>query len=241
MPKLYCVSDIHGYSKELKTALDKAGFDPNDENSWLITLGDHFDRGPEPMGVMNYLQSLPRKILCFGNHEWLISDLISRGYPERHDWHNGTAQTIIDLAPEAQTFEEACGIAYNKTKDFTESMVNYVELKEHIFVHSWIPLKYDGSFNPNWRNATQKEWNDAMWGNPFKLAEQGLLPPDKTLVFGHFHTSYPRHKYEGKPELGPEADFSTYYGDRYIGIDACVYYSGKINVLVIEDEFIEEQ
>ena len=239
MSKLYCVSDIHGYSKELKTALDKAGFDPNYENSWLITLGDHFDRGPDPMGVMNYLQSLPRKILIHGNHESLMLKCITRQYPESHDWHNGTAQTIVDLAPEAQTFQEACNVAYEKIKDFTGSMVNYVELKEHIFVHSWIPLKYDGTFNHDWRNATQEEWDNAMWGNPFELAEQGLLPPDKTLVFGHFHTSYPRRKHENKPEWGTKADFSIYYGDGYIGIDACTAYSGKVNVLVLEDDFRE--
>lgn len=241
MPKFFVFSDCHGYANELKDALNHAGFDPNNQEHWLIGVGDYLDRGRQPQEVIDFLMGLDRVKLVKGNHNLLLAECISRKYPEYYDWHNGTAQTIIDLAPEAQTFEEACDIAYNKTKDFTESMVNYVELKEHIFVHSWIPLKYDGSFNPNWRNATQKEWNDAMWGNPFKLAEQGLLPPDKTLVFGHFHTSYPRHKYEGKPELGPEADFSTYYGDRYIGIDACVYYSGKINVLVIEDEFIEEQ
>ena len=239
MSKLYCVSDIHGYSKELKTALDKAGFDPNDENSWLITLGDHFDRGPDPIGVMNYLQSLPRKILIHGNHEFLMLKCIARQYPESHDWHNGTAQTIVDLAPDAKTFEEACNIAYEKIKGFTGSMVNYVELKNHIFVHSWIPLKYDGRFNPDWRNATQKEWNNAMWGNPFELAKQGFNQTGKTIVFGHWHCSTGWVEKEGRSEFGYDAKFDPYYGDGYIGIDACTYHSGKVNVLVLEDEFIE--
>ena len=90
----------------------------------------------------------------------------------------------------------------------------------------------------NWREASQKEWNEAMWGNPYELAEQGFLP-NKTLVFGHFHTSYPRHKYENKQEFGEEADFSPYYGEGYIGIDACSAYSKKCNVIVLKDEFID--
>jgi serine/threonine protein phosphatase 1 len=240
MPKFFIFSDCHGYANELKTALDQAGFDPNNQEHWLIGVGDYLDRGRQPQEIIDFLMNLDRVKLVKGNHNILLMQCISRGYTEYYDWHNGTAQTIIDLAPEAQTFQEACNVAYEKIKDFTGSMVNYVELKEHIFVHSWIPLKYDGTFNHDWRNATQEEWDNSMWSNPFELAEQGLLPPDKTLVFGHFHTSYPRRKYECKPELGPEADFSIYYGNRYIGIDACVYYSGKINVLVLEDEFMEE-
>lgn len=33
MPKLYIISDVHGFYDEMRTALDKAGFDPTDENS----------------------------------------------------------------------------------------------------------------------------------------------------------------------------------------------------------------
>ncbi|MEE1302328.1 MAG: hypothetical protein UHD64_06040, partial [Bacteroidales bacterium] len=83
------------------------------------------------------------------------------------------------------------------------------------------------------------EWEDARWGNPYERAEQGLFP-DKKIVFGHFHTSYARNKYEGKPEWGNNADFSIYYNDNYIAIDACCAYSGKLNVLVLEDEFLEK-
>ena len=92
-------------------------------------------------------------------------------------------------------------------------------------------------FDPEWRHANQDAWETARWGNPYELAEQGLLP-EKTLVFGHFHTRWPRHKYEGKPEFGEGADFSIYYGDGYIALDACCAYSGKLNCLVIEDDFI---
>jgi hypothetical protein len=193
---------------------------------------------------MEYLQRLPRKILVKGNHESLLLDCIQRCYPLSYDWSNGTAKTIIDLAPDAKAFDVACMMVYEKVKNFIDSMVDYVELKKHIFVHSWIPTIGQNEmffkFKEDWREARYKEWENARWGNPFKMAEKGLLP-DKTIVFGHFHTSHARSKYEGMPEWGDDADFSIYYGDGYIGIDGCTAYSGEVNVLVVEDEFLDKR
>lgn len=251
MKEFFFFSDCHGNKDALKEAIDKSGFDKNNTNHFLVGLGDYFDRFNQPQEIMDYLNSIERKILVLGNHEELLINCINRGYPMSHDWHNGTAQTIIDLAPNAKTFDVACAVAYEKVKDFIGSMVNYVELKNHIGVHSFVPLKCNDKLPPHyiknrkfefkkdWRDATDKEWNDARWGNPYELAKQGLLP-EKTLVFGHFHTSYPRAKYEGKIEFGEGANFDIYYGDGYIAIDGCVAAdNGQINVFKIEDDFID--
>lgn len=250
MPKFYILSDVHGYFDEMKQALDEAGFDPNDENSWLVSLGDNLDRGDQPQEVINYLMSLPRKILVRGNHTDLLMDCIDRGYALSHDWHNGTAQTILDLAPKALQFDVGCAVAYEKVKDFVGSMANYFETENHIFVHSWIPLIAEDGLPPwntrdrkfsmmeNWREATDKEWCDARWGNPFDMAEKGLFP-DKTVVFAHWSTSSKWAELEGRSEYGADAKFDPYYGDGYIAIDGCTALSHKVNVVVIEDEFIE--
>ena len=55
---------------------------------------------------------------------------------------------------------------------------------------------------------------------------------------GHWHTSWARAYFEGKDEFGSNADFSTYYGNGYIGLDAMTAHTGKINVLVVEDNMI---
>ena len=243
------MSDVHGFYDEMINALNKVNFNP--ETDFLISLGDTTDRGPNPQKVINFLESLPRKKLVLGNHESLLMNCIENGFPYSADWHNGTAQTILDLAPNSKTFEEACTVAYERVKPFVDSMVNYWETANYIFVHSFIPLKClddlpkyytrnrQFEFDPDWRHAHASEWENARWGNPYELAKKGFLP-DKTLVFGHFHTSWPRHKYEGEPEMGKGADFSIYYGDGYIGIDGCTAYSGKVNVLVLEDSFLED-
>ena len=38
MPKLFVVSDIHGFYDEMMNALDEAGFDPSNEEHWLISF-----------------------------------------------------------------------------------------------------------------------------------------------------------------------------------------------------------
>lgn len=253
MAKLFCFSDCHGFFDELKQALDEAGFDPNNEDHFAVGLGDFWDRGNQPQEVMDYLMSLERKILISGNHESLFKECVKRGYPYEYDAHNGTMGTIKQLGGweynNDKSFEQCCIIAEQKAKPFLDSMVNYFETDNYIFVHSFVPLKCNDympmhytknrkfEVNPDWRTAHQYEWDDAMWGNPFDLARKGLLP-DKTLCFGHWHTSWARHHFNGKPEWGDFADFSPYYGDGYIGLDACCAYSGKINVLVLEDNFL---
>lgn len=251
MPKFFVTSDIHGYYDQLQQALDEAGFDPNNEDHWLITCGDHFDRGHQPIQVLEYLQSLPRKILIKGNHESLLLSCIQRGYPQGYDWNNGTAQTIIDLAPNAQTFDEGCTVAYARVKDFIYDMADYFETANHIFVHSWIPLirkddlpmhytknrKFE--FDSNWREAHHSDWEEARWGNPYDMIDHGFLP-DKTIIFGHWHCSTGWSKAEGRTEFGVSAKFDPYYGDGFISIDACTAHSGKVNVVVIEDDFLED-
>jgi hypothetical protein len=251
MPKLFIISDVHSFYDEMKYALDKAGFDPENENHWLISCGDALDRGPKSQEVIDYLMGLHRCVLIKGNHDSLIMDCLSRGYPQSHDHNNGTFRSVIDLAPDADNFYDACAVAYEKVKPFVDRMVNFFETKNYIFVHSFIPLKCHDNlpvyytrnrhfeFNPDWRHAHFSDWETARWGNPYELAKRGFLP-DKTLVFGHYHTSWPRHKYEGMTEFGDGSDFSIYYGSGYIAIDACTAYTGKVNVLVLEDEFLEE-
>jgi len=43
--KMFVVSDIHGHYTLLREALDRAGFDKDNEDHLLICCGDYFDRG----------------------------------------------------------------------------------------------------------------------------------------------------------------------------------------------------
>jgi hypothetical protein len=65
--------------------------------------------------------------------------------------------------------------------------------------------------------------------------------PDKTLVFGHWHCSKGWAKKEHRSQFDDDAKFDPFYGDGFIAIDACTAHTGKVNCIVIDDEFLTTQ
>lgn len=100
MRKWFIFSDCHGFYKELTIALRRKGFDISNPEHCIIFCGDALDRGKEPTEVYRFLRSIPkdRRVLIRGNHEALMRDLLMRGYPEDHDVHNGTLDTLYAMA-----------------------------------------------------------------------------------------------------------------------------------------------
>lgn len=100
MKKYFFVSDIHSFYTPLIKALNKKGFDVNNQDHILVVLGDVFDRGYETLEVYNFLKSIPkdRLILIRGNHESLYIDLLDKDYPESYDFNNGTVRTFCQIA-----------------------------------------------------------------------------------------------------------------------------------------------
>lgn len=260
--KLFVVSDIHSFYEPFKKALDAAGFDPSNPQHWLISAGDCFDRGPDSEKLLHFLMQLERKVLVKGNHDLLLDDLCMRGFPYSHDKQNGTTRTVQDISGKqsAYDFHSACEITWNKLARYRELLVNYFETERYIFIHSWIPTEiiYDEgaskpwhkivkhqSYKEDWRSATEAEWEESMWGNPFDKAFEGLNKTGKTLVFGHWHCSY-GHKLRAAEtnnltsEFEESAIWEPYIDDEYniIGVDRCTAHTGEVNILVLEDNFI---
>lgn len=256
--KLFVVSDIHSYYTALKEALATAGFDRDNPEHWLIVCGDAFDRGYESEEVLWFLMSLERKVLIKGNHDLLLEDLCVREFPYSHDFSNGTFRTVNDIggAGEGFSFEQCCNNTLNRTAAYRSLLVNYFETEHYIFVHSWIPTITSGKatkpwhtldkyyeYNEDWRNANSNEWEEAMWGNPYFKAQDGMNKTGKTIVFGHWHCSL-GHLISSDGELsefGENACWEIYKNDdwKIIGIDRCTAHTGKVNVLVLEDNFLK--
>lgn len=123
-------------------------------------------------------------------------------------------------------------------KEIIPAMLDYFETEHYVFTHGWIPSipNRDKSYSyiSSWREADREQWNRARWFNGMDAAQ--TADENKTIVCGHWHTSYGHSKYEHKgTEFGEDADFSPYYGPGIIAIDACTAFSGKVNCLVIED------
>lgn len=246
--KLFCCSDLHSYYTATKKALDEVGFDKDNPEHWLIVCGDCFDRGGESEEVLRFLMSLERKVLVKGNHDTLLEECCMREFPYSYDISNGTKRTISDIGDEGMgyPFDTCCERTWNKTAAYRAFLVNYFETENYIFVHSWIPTKLTYAngkvhyYDEAWRAASGQAWDEAMWVNPFEFAEVGLNKTGKTIVFGHWHCSRGWAKVEGRSEFGEDARWDPYINEEQniIGLDTCTAYTGKVNVLVLEDNFL---
>lgn len=244
--KIFAVSDLHSFFDETQVALNEAGFNPEDTNHLLVVCGDAFDRGPDSVKMLEWLLSLERLVYVKGNHDILMQDMLKRGYALWHDKHNGTEKTFYHLANEYANEVYAHTDACTKVKDalqpLYDKMVNYFETKKYVFCHGFLPTveKENGvKINRQWRRASQKSWEAAMWPNGMGMVDYGLYLKNKTIVVGHWHASWGHSQFEGKPEWGEGADFSPfYYEDKLIAIDSCTAHTGKVNVLVLEDDEI---
>lgn len=254
--KYFVIADVHGFYDEMIEALNKAGFDAENDNHMLVSLGDVFDRGKKPIEVIRFLNQLYIKgkaILIRGNHEDLLMEALYKGGPDYYDITNGTYATVIKLAEAAggnPNMANVKGFGWRliteiacENADFMEYMANTVDFFEtphYVFVHGWVPTKaamiaVGNRFETkyvvlnNWRKANRKAWNEARWTNGSEASEQKAFI-DKTIVCGHIHCSAWKADLSGTME-----DYKPFYSRDVIALDACTAYSGFVNCVVLED------
>ena len=234
--KLFVVSDVHGHYTLLKAALDKAGFDEENENHLLICCGDYFDRGNENVEVLKFFERLKYKVLLRGNHEDLLLKLLQTGKVLPHHYINGTMKTLenffgkysidplddtIDFSGKSRTVDRIC--------DFIDETINYYETENYVFVHGWFPENLTTA--DELKNTTDIDWQQARW---IKWTEKydGKRPLEtKTLVCGHMPTFY-ANKFDS---TRAESDARIFYGNGLIAIDGGTYDTKQINVLMLEN------
>lgn len=250
--RYYVVADVHGFYTQFNHALKDKGYFEDDGPKKIIVCGDLMDRGKEAKELQSFvLEHITADdiILVRGNHEDLFEDLATKdgGMLYSHHEHNGTWQTGIQLTgmnPNvAFEYSSLFAAQLKQTPFYTQiipKMVPYYETEHYVFVHGWIPTatrKGEHKYSPNWRTMSAGKWKEARWTNGMKYAcEYGITEPGKTIVCGHWHTSYGHSKIEGKgDEFGFAADFSPFYAEGIIALDGCTAYSGIVNCIVVED------
>lgn len=250
MPKFFVYSDAHGFLTPLKKALAEAGWDENNPDHWLVSCGDNFDRGEENLEMLKFLSRVKNKILVRGNHEDLLEEMFKRGFPASHDIGNGTFDSALEFMQDSGDY----GVAYMNVRPLLNKMLNYFETERYIFVHGWIAVNCEDDcpkywqcnrkyiYDCDWRDAHSSAWEQARWRNGMEMAHQGIIEENKTIVCGHWHTTWGKVRYQKSytaSEFGTDADFSPYYDEGIIALDACTAHSGYVNVIVLEDEFLE--
>lgn len=255
--RYFVTADPHGFFTLMHNAIIEKGFDENNPDHKLIICGDLMDRGKEARKMQEYILSLienDKVILIRGNHEDLMLDMIKNmdnGDPfsvaYSHHASNKTLDTALQLTRRKlrDIYDDILSVsrataATPFVRKIIPKMLNYYETEHYVFVHGWIPYGVDpkyGYYAKELKEATNAEWAESRWENGMSLAiEHGVKLPDKTIVCGHWHTSF-GHRITGKikSEFGNDEDFSPFYADGIIALDSCVSHSKKINCIVIDD------
>lgn len=260
MKKLFVSSDIHSFYDEWMKSLKEAEFDINNKDHVIIVCGDILDRGDKSNECLKFVLDLPedRRVLIRGNHELLMDEIIYRKkYFDPWDYSNGTVKTIEHLTGISdqydgvhsgwviqQTMIEAMK-AHEVWNKYYNDTVMYAEIGDYIFVHGWIPgdstvlltkpPQNSMTYRPNWREAPYWDWKDATWLNGMQMWQYGVREPGKTIVCGHWHSSWGHHKIHMKySEFDKDALFTPFEDEGIINLDGCTAHSGIVNVKVLE-------
>ena len=265
--KIFAVSDIHGDYEALIKGLEEAGFDKNNPDHLLVSLGDAFDRGGCSLAVYEYLRKLSDKgkaIVLKGNHTSLFTGYLDgTSISPFNYYNNGVDETMADFLHETTPFETYClfnnidmptygdfGEWISKTREeineefpdlleWLNTRPYYFETKNYIFTHGAIDTKVKDWHEPKCERYSLAGWNALMWDEGSFFGED-ITNTDKTVVIGHFGTAILRKKYPDliKNDIGDEDDVLIRDDGRVIALDATTCISKKVNVLVIDSEEI---
>ncbi len=199
---IYVTSDAHGHLHALDSALEQAAPSAGDT---VYVLGDMIDRGPDPVGVLELVHSLPGARVLMGNHERMMLDVIAKGSPrDELIWEqNGGFATAsgLDALPRERYLELMDWIAGLPLFDAVEAggrsyLLAHAGINPLRLIHTLSELGVDasGSFADvpveTLRTAMAKQleydllWiREGFWGCP-----TGLVGPDgrgPVVVAGH--------------------------------------------------------
>ena len=180
MSRIFIVGDIHGCSRTFKSLVtEKIRLNKRDK---LYLLGDYIDRGPDSMGVVDFILELReagnRVHTLRGNHEEML--LRSADGPNSFDrwFENGGDNTldsfgiesIHELAPQYFNF-------FKRTK-------YYIQTKKFTLVHAGLNFRdknpYKDKMSMLW--IRRMEFDPEILGD--RLLIHGHTPLAKDLVIG---------------------------------------------------------
>ena len=242
----YVFSDVHGHLAPLERALDRIS--PSEDDRFFC-LGDMIDRGPDPVGVLRTVRSLPNVSVLMGNHEDLMVSCLD--HPEDAlaavNWGiNGGAVTSKGLR--ALPGDEA-----EELEDWVRALPRWTHVRVagrlYLLVHAGVrltvpvPSAWDEDGVRAYFSAQDPEeltWiREDFWGAPAGLSgEDGSGP---IVIAGHTPTPYlggMAHTLD-RPALGDDgrARMVRVGEDRW-DIDACAAAGagmGQVLVLRLED------
>lgn len=247
--RYFCISDVHGCYDKMIEALEDAGFIK--EQDTLISIGDLFDRGDKSKEVLEYVMSCPHRILCMGNHDLRLMQLILDPFQYNEcDHSNGVPATLLSLIGAKKCMDENIGIwdglrmlkDNELLKQYFHECIAAVEFSNLIITHGWLPVnklswnRYEPylHFLPeggqgDWHTARGFDWEEAVWAHTEKMIENKLYPQGKVMLIGHWHAWRLAEKF------GEHRQTDKHKKDQYINCDSFEYmYHGEKKFIAID-------
>jgi len=248
MKKYFLFSDVHGEFSALLASLDKAGFEPENENHILIGVGDYFDRGNENKQILNFLIEYKEKERfqgIYGNHDQMLDHFLTGRSNGINDFiHNGMEKTLNNLSgldsgnymlKYPQVVIDKILENNRNILDFLNSLEDKIVIEKYEIIHAGYTEKYVS------KDTEETVWLVDNWTNTEKFIESfnesELYDPDKIYIFGHWHARKLNNKFNKQKnnlEHGFVVDDKTFEYENFIGLDACTNLSGFVNIYIIE-------
>lgn len=192
MKTYFAISDIHGSNISYQDFIDK-GFEPGNENHYIILCGDYFDRRKGHMyDIVQFIDFLKetfptRAHIIIGNHDKMFLDLIRSidelstedhiHYDDVHHerfYRNGGKTTMRELIGGItinSRYTRAKKGRINRYISLIESFEDFYETDTYIFTHAFINKERETDV-----------WNREMI---YSVNETG-----KTVIIGHATFGY---------------------------------------------------
>ena len=173
----YVLSDLHGQYDKFMDMLKLTKFNDNDK---MYILGDIFDRGPDPLKILDYI--ICKKNIDFipGNHEYMFLEFYNT-YDARLWSYNGGKTTMTQLM--------------KRGEDYLKALYDYLTKLPLVKVHDKFILTHAGLYLPknqnqytlqeilNLQNAEFNLWSRSNINNERQYK-------DYTVICGHTPTLY---------------------------------------------------
>lgn len=173
----YVLSDLHGQYDKFMDMLKLTKFNDNDK---MYILGDIFDRGPDPLKILDYI--ICKKNIDFipGNHEYMFLEFYNT-YDARLWLYNGGKTTMTQLM--------------KRGEDYLKALYDYLTKLPLVKVHDKFILTHAGLYLPknqnqytlqeilNLQNAEFNLWSRSNINNERQYK-------DYTVICGHTPTLY---------------------------------------------------
>lgn len=249
---LFVFSDVHGDYDALMKGLSEVGYDANNKQHLLVSLGDNFGRADNSrdnsgsLNIFNFLvktEHANTPIILRGNHESILLDMLKRQDFTYTDLYNGEVKTIGSFVglTEAETlygpewaFKE---IQKYNLDSWVSTLPWFFSTKHCIFTHGWLP-ENKGVIIANLSQVSKTRWHQATWSNSIEkyqnFIEKYPRGYKKVIIVGHFgsHLFREQIKNDGKniDDIWIDNEHNV------IAIDQTLARSHNLKILVIKEE-----